>query len=100
MRNCFANAYEIELPSNLQISPIFNVSDIYPFKYSCFPIKEMISEAYGPFIDRQGQLTHKEQSHIDAILDKRVWKKTKDKEYFQYLVKWKDQTFEDVVWMT
>ena len=33
LRNFSANAYEIELPSDLQISPIFNVSDLYPFKY-------------------------------------------------------------------
>ena len=34
LRKFYANAYEIELPSNLQISSIFNVSDIYPFQYS------------------------------------------------------------------
>ena len=33
LRKFSANAYEIELPSNLQFSPIFNVSYIYPFKY-------------------------------------------------------------------
>ena len=32
LRNFSANAYEIELPSDLQISPIFNVSDLYPFR--------------------------------------------------------------------
>ena len=32
LRKFFANAYEIELPSNLKISSIFNVSNIYPFK--------------------------------------------------------------------
>ena len=34
LRKFFANAYEIELPSNLQISSIFNVLDIYNFKDS------------------------------------------------------------------
>lgn len=28
----FSNNYEIEPPSNIAISPIFNVSDSYPFK--------------------------------------------------------------------
>ena len=32
LRKFSANAYEIELPSDLQISPIFNVQDLYPFR--------------------------------------------------------------------
>jgi hypothetical protein len=32
LRKFSSNAYEIELPSNLGISPIFNVSYLYPFK--------------------------------------------------------------------
>jgi hypothetical protein len=27
-----ANAYEIELPDGIEISPIFNISDLYPYK--------------------------------------------------------------------
>jgi hypothetical protein len=26
------NAYEIELPDGIEISPIFNISDLYPYK--------------------------------------------------------------------
>ena len=33
LRKVSTNAYEIEVPSNI-ISQIFNVLDIYPFKYS------------------------------------------------------------------
>ena len=51
MRNFSANAYEIELPSNLQISPIFNVSDLYHFKYWGVQTEEMISSEDGPFVD-------------------------------------------------
>ena len=35
LRNFFANDYEIELPSDLKISPIFNVSYLYPFRDAC-----------------------------------------------------------------
>jgi hypothetical protein len=31
LRNLVANAYEIELPDNVGISPIFNVVDLYPY---------------------------------------------------------------------
>ena len=86
LRKFSANAYEIELPSNLQISPIFNVSYIYPFKYSGDQEKEIISGEDDSFIDWQGQLPQKEQPQIESILDKRVSKKTRDKEYYQYLV--------------
>ena len=54
----------------------------------------------GSFIDWKGQLPQKEQPHIESILDKRVSNKTKDEEYFQYLVKWKYQPSKDATWMT
>ena len=39
----------------------------------------MTSSEDGSFINWQGQLPQKEQPQIEAILDKRVSKKTKDK---------------------
>ena len=32
LRNFLANAYELEFPANIGISPIFNVADIYPYR--------------------------------------------------------------------
>jgi hypothetical protein len=32
LRKFDENAYEIELPDDVDISPIFNVSDLYPYK--------------------------------------------------------------------
>ena len=50
------NADELEIPSNIQISQIFNVSNIYPFKDSSVLLEEMISGEDGPFIDWKQQL--------------------------------------------
>jgi hypothetical protein len=35
---------------------------------------------------------------MECILDKRVTKKTRSKEYFEYLVKWKVHPVEDASW--
>jgi hypothetical protein len=32
IRKFGANAYEIELPDGVRISPIFNVADLYPYR--------------------------------------------------------------------
>jgi hypothetical protein len=32
LRNFDANAYEIELPDDVGISPIFNILDLYPYR--------------------------------------------------------------------
>jgi hypothetical protein len=32
LKKCGANAYEIELPNGIGISPIFNISDLYPYR--------------------------------------------------------------------
>ena len=61
LRKFSANAYELELPSDLKISPIFNVSDLYLFKDSGVQHEEMILGEEGPFVYWKGQLPQKEQ---------------------------------------
>jgi hypothetical protein len=39
-----------------------------------------------------------EKPHMENILDKRVSKRTKRREYFEYLVKWKGHPVEDASW--
>ena len=39
-----------------------------------------------------------EKPHMESIIDKRIRKKTKRKEYFEYLVKWKGHPVEDANW--
>jgi hypothetical protein len=36
-----------------------------------------------------------EKAQMESILDKRIGKKTRRKEYFEYLVKWKGHSVED-----
>jgi hypothetical protein len=38
------------------------------------------------------------EPHMESIIDKRVSKKTRRKEYFEYLVKWKGHPVEDASW--
>jgi hypothetical protein len=39
-----------------------------------------------------------ENPQIKSILDKRISKKTRRKQYFEYLVKWKIHPVEDASW--
>ena len=41
-----------------------------------------------------------EKPQMEHILDKRVRKKTRRKQYFEYLVKWKNRPVEDASWET
>ena len=82
LRKFSANAYEIELAYDLHISPIFNVSDIYPFKDSGVHAEETTLGGDGSSIYWKVQLPQKEQPQIEAILDKRISRSTKDRDYF------------------
>jgi hypothetical protein len=39
-----------------------------------------------------------EKPQMECILDKRVGRKTRRKQYFEYLVKWKNHPVEDASW--
>jgi hypothetical protein len=41
-----------------------------------------------------------EKPHMEQVLNKRVGNKTRRKEYFEYLVKWKGHPVEDTSWET
>ena len=71
LRNFEANAYEIELPDDVGISPIFNVADMYPYreveKYGVESQKE---------IQWVKQISVGENPQMEKIIDQRVRKKT------------------------
>jgi hypothetical protein len=53
-----------------------------------------------PEVQWQKQMPVAEKPQMEQILDKRVGKKTRRKEYFEYLVKWKGHPVEDASWET
>jgi hypothetical protein len=88
-----ANAYEIELPDGIGISPIFNISDLYPYR-----AEEAGADSEQTEVQWTKQMPVAEKPQMESILDKRVSKRTRRKEYFEYLVKWKGHPVEDASW--
>jgi hypothetical protein len=89
------NAYEIELLDGIRISPIFNIWDLYPYK-----TEEPGTRTMQPVIQWTKKMPVVENPQMECILDKRVSKRTRRKEYFEYLVKSKNHPVEDASWET
>jgi hypothetical protein len=88
------NAYEIELSDGIEISLTFNVSNLYPYKAE----EAGARSDEQPEVQWQKQMSIAEKPQMEHILDKRVSKKTRRKQYFEYLVKWKNNPVEDASW--
>ena len=84
------------MPPDVGISPIFNVADLY----KCEDDGAEEGPAEKEQIEWAKQLPPAQPLQPEKILDKRVFKKTRGQEYFQYLIKWKDKPEEDATWMT
>jgi hypothetical protein len=84
MRRFGENAYELELPEDLGLSPIFNIIDLYPYKKDGYEISE-----YKGRISWDKQTLVAENLQMEKIIDQQVGKNTRRKMYFEYLVKWK-----------
>ena len=93
MRKFDANDYEIELPNGVGILPIFNVLDLYPYrKYDTKGSKDQGK------IQWEKQMPVAEKLQMEKIVDQRIGRKTRRKNYFEYLVKWKGHSIEDASW--
>lgn len=98
LRKFSANAYEIELPPNIGISPIFNVVDLY--RYEKEHVDNAAEDQEEQEIDWVKQLPIAKELKPERILDKKILKKTKGQEYFQDMIKWKNQPIVEATWMT
>jgi hypothetical protein len=93
IRKFGANAYEIEFPDGVIISPIFNVADLYPYRAEEAGEKDEKEE-----VQWIKQMTVAKNPQMESIIDKRIRRKTRRKDYFEYLVKWKGHPVEDASW--
>jgi hypothetical protein len=66
---------------------------LYPYKVAKARTNDEQSE-----VQWQKKMPVAEKPRIESILDKRIGKETRRKQYFEYLVKWKGHPVEDVSW--
>jgi hypothetical protein len=74
IRKFGANAYEIELLDGIRISPIFNISDLYPYR-----AREVGADSEQTEVQWAKQMLVAENPQMESILDKRVSKRTRRK---------------------
>ena len=79
------NAYEVELPQGLNISPIFNVADLYTFH------GDLAVEANEVEKDIAKQIPANEAEVIEAVIQVREMN-TRAGSYVFFLVKWRGRS--------
>jgi hypothetical protein len=95
LRKFAVNAYEIGLPNNVGISPIFNVADLHPYMRDDAGDSDDQKE-----VQWEEQFPTAEKPQMEKIIEQRVGKKTRRKTYPEYLAKWKDHPVEYSSWVT
>ena len=89
------NVYKLELPTDIGLSDIFNVCDLYPYNGNANCDTGQVDEV------RALEGLPKEPPHeFECLLDTEFLKETRRKTYYKYLVKWKNKLVEDASWLT
>ena len=84
-------AYEVELPSDLNISLVFNISDLIEY-YEGGDSDEVADIQWSILAATS------DTKEIEEILDSCVGRSTRNRTYEEYLVKWKGRPVEDSSW--
>ena len=86
------NACKVELPIELNISLVFNILNMIEF-YEVGDGDEVVD------IQSSIMIATSDAKEIEAILDSRVGRSTRNRTYKEYLVKWKGRPVEDSSWL-
>ena len=95
MKKIGTTTYKLELPNDIGLSNIFNVADLYPYKRSMACDTCKMQGFKVPM-----ELPKQPPLEVECLLDTKVLKQTRRKNYYQYLVKWRIKPMEDVAWLT
>lgn len=94
-----ANAYKVELPNELSISPIFNVAKANLIKFK-EPLTKFYMNNKGIGNDEEPNvLPPKMQLEAERLLDSRVKKVTRHKVYMKHLIRWKHKPKSEATWV-
>ena len=89
-----ANAYKVDLPSDLGISPIFNVQDLVAYKGDSSQISLDVHEDLEPALAPTNN-----KLEVEKVLDSRLKKSTRHKVYMEHLIKWKGKPTSEATWV-
>ena len=87
------NAYKVDLPTNLDISPVFNVFDLYIFH------RDSLGDDSEERMDCKHAISRNIKENIPDILDKETLH-TQQGQYNWYLVQWEGLTPIENTWIT